>query len=859
MAVRMDWLHPLFWAALVAAGLLLMWLFRRYQMRWLPAWFSRLFLVALSLVAAFQPESLVVEEPQTGVSVLLLDHSDSVGPDVLAAAREGADAWLAGGENRLVIPFAAEAVLYDPEKPWPGMDGRASALVSALGLAESLLTDPARSQVLIASDGLVTELPTVAKALTDLHQAGVAIRLLPLEPRPAAGDLALGPILSPQAIWAGTTLDVILPVSGDGGFSAAEVTFYSNGETLQPVGQGQNALIYRLPRQEVGITTLSAEISPEGDPFGGNNFSHAALWVFPPPRTLFVSSDLGGAIRFTQSLRDYGLNILTASPRTLDSSPAALGQYQLIFLHNLQAVDLTAEQMRALRDYVGSGRGGLVFLGGDQTYSLGGFENSLLEPMLPVSLSPPGRSERSPMLILLMMDRSGSMGVVTAQGDLPIDLAKESAMRVIETLSGSDYLGLATYSLDTIWHVPVRELGEGLSRREALDAVSEIAVGTTTNMFSAMEELLETLQNLPPDTPQQRYLLLLSDGKSTDGTYPEFISLAEAIAGENVVISTIALGDSADEALMQAIAEAGKGRYYLVADVSRLPEVVFAESQAAQGLRVQYGQTTLDLEAPGHPILSGMSPAALPSLTAYNSLSSKEALGAEDILVTASYGDPILSSWQVGLGRVTAWMGDAGEAWVEPWPDPQDAARFWSQVIRYTLPNPALDAVQAAVSSDALSLLVSVKVPATPTSPGTRYQVRFSYAAPDGEIRTFQVPQVNPDTFNLTLPRPPEGAYRGVVTYQIAGTDPVELPAPFAINPSPEWSPPDQAAGLAAFADWRALTGGELTDFTTLLAADAEAAAPAPSALSPRGWMILAVLALWPVDIALRRRFHPWH
>ncbi len=841
------------------AGLLLAWLFHRYRLGWLPAWFSRLVLVVLGLVAVFRPESLVLDEPLEGLSILILDQSDSVDPVEMAAAKASATIWASDGENRMIIPFAAETHIVDPVAPWPGMDGRASALLAALEKAQTLLTHPEGSEVIIATDGLVEDLPSIAGILADFRNEGVGVTLVPLSPRPGEGDLALGQILAPAGIWEGTTLDVILPVFSDMGFEADDVTFTCNGQALQPVSLGLNYLIYRLPRQAQGITTLSAALNAPDDPFNGNNETHAALWVFPPPQTLFVSSDLGGAIRFTQALRDYGLNIRTISPGALDNSPADLGYYQLIFLHNLQAGDLTAAQMSALRDYSRNGFGGLIFLGGERTYSLGGFENTLLEPILPISLAPPPRSERSPMLTLLVMDRSGSMGVVTSEGVLPIDLAKESAMRVIEALSGEDYLGLVTYSQDTIWHVPIRQLGEGLDRREALDAVSQIRIDSITNMYAAMQEILMEIRSLPPTIPQQRYMMLLSDGKSTDGRYSEFVTIAKSFAEENVVISTIAVGDAADAVVMEAIAEAGNGRFYLVEDVSRLPAVMFAESQAAQGLRVQYGTTVLNLAAPGHPVLSGMSPAALPQLAAYNALGSKSDLGAEDILVTAGFGDPILSSWQYGLGRVTAWMGDVGEAWVQGWPNPQDEARFWSQVIRYTLPNPSLDSVQASIESSPLTLDLIVQVPSSPTMPGTRYEIMFAFAGSDGKARAFRVGQVSPDTFELSIDRPEFGAYRGVVTYQISGGETLELPVPFSVNPPREWMRPDPEPGLANIADWKSLTGGRVLGFEELLGSETPKPESKPPLLTARDWLILAVIVLWPVDIALRRRFHPWH
>ncbi len=852
-------LHPLFWGALVLAGLILVWLFQRYHFGWVPGWFFRLVLVILTLIVIFRPESLVLDPPLSGMSILLLDQSDSLDPAAAMDARLSAETWQAADENRVVIPFGTSASLYNPSEPWVEVDGRASALLAALQKASRFFQTQEVATLIIATDGLVDDLPDVASALNDFREEGVDVKVLPLSHREARGDAALGHILTPTAIWEGTTLDVILPVVTDQAIDSESVIFLCNDVRLQPVGQSRHYLIYRLPRQNEGIMTLAASIDVPGDPFEGNNQSYASVWVFPPPRILFVSSDLWDAVRFTSTLRDYGLDILTASPQILGNSAEALAQYQLIFLHNLQAVDLTEAHMLALDDYVRAGEGGLIFLGGDRTYSLGGFETTPLASLLPVDLAPPARSERSPMLMLLVLDRSGSMGVVSAGGGIPIDLAKESAIRVIEAMDGADHLGVMTYSLDSIWHVPIRALGEGAERREAMDAVSEIRVDSLTNMYGAMEDLLVALDALPPDAPEERYLLLLSDGKSTDGDYASFLDIADQIAAENVVISTIAMGDEADVGLMEALAEVGNGRFYLVEDVSRLPDVMFAETQAAQGLKIQYGDITLDLTSSGHPILSGMSPTQLPSLTAYNALSGKADQGAETILVSSGFGDPLLASWQYGLGHVTAWMGDAGENWVQDWPVLEDEVRFWSQVIRYTLPNPALGAVQASVSSDAEELTVVVNVPSAPDTPGTHYSMTFSYAGVDGRVQSYQIPQISSDTFELRLPRLAEGAYRGVVTWQLQDREPYELAAPFAINPPVEWERPNPSVAAANIESWISLTSGARVDFETLLLADQVEEEVDSTSLSVRSWLILVLVVFWPLDIALRRRFRPWH
>ena len=136
------------------------------------------------------------------------------------------------------------------------------------------------------------------------------------------------------------------------------------------------------------------------------------------------------------------------------------------------------------------------------------------------------------------------------------------------------------------------------------------------------------------------------------------------------------------------IADEGGGRFLESPDPADLPRIMIAESQAALAENTQQGRTSVILGVEGHPVMSGFSPAELPGLDGYHALISKTNQGAEDILVSASFGDPLLSAWQYGLGRVVSWTGDLGQDWARDWRAWERRGEFWGQVLRYTLPDP---------------------------------------------------------------------------------------------------------------------------------------------------------------------------
>jgi hypothetical protein len=353
-------------------------------------------------------------------------------------------------------------------------------------------------------------------------------------------------------------------------------------------------------------------------------------------------------------------------------------------------------------------------------------------------------------------------------------------------------------------------------------------------------------------------MLILSDGKSFDGTLEEFRALAEAAQAENITISTIAFGDSADAELMSQIAEAGKGRYYAVRDANELPRILIYESQAARSENVQAGQTGLKLGEGEHPILSGLSLGQLPLLNGYNALMSKQDEGAENVLISGNFEDPILSAWQYGLGRVVAWMGDIGEEWTGSWAgDAQN--KFWSQVVRYALVNPALGPAQVDVIVEDTEMEVETALFSAQGESLNLAQVSFLYAGADGKITRASLPQTRAGTYRLVLPRPPEGAYRGIVTYELDGSEPVEVAAPFVVNPPVEWLPVDPAVGRTNLAIWSQAGEGQVLPAAEIFTTDAEMQPEEQQPESdPLWWLLLALVLLWPLEIAIRRRWLPW-
>ncbi|NOH13300.1 MAG: VWA domain-containing protein [Chloroflexi bacterium] len=847
--------QPIFWGLLLVslAGLaLLAW---RFGMRWWPAWPIRFALILLVLLAAFTPRSERESGNLSSAQILIVDQSDSIAASERESIQAQARVWATQRDNRYVVAYGAEASTLDaPGAAWPQIDGSASDLIAALSLAAQLSNAPA--DFILATDGLVIDENKLSEAVASYVGQGYRFNYLPLEAVFHQNDLYLETMRVPTSLWAGTTFAAVLPVYAPVA-GQAEVQLLVDGQVAQSeslqLNPGENMLVYPVTATREGVITLEATVNWQGDARPENNQSAASVEVFPPPRVLMVTNDVEGSTRFRIALADNGVQMSISAPDLLPTNLELLEPYQVIILHNLLAEQLSPERVKTLEIFAAQHGGGVIFLGGRNAYTLGGYQGTPIEQLLPVKLEAPPRQERPPVTFVLVLDKSGSMARSDFSDVLPIDLAREAALRSIEALQPQDYLGVLTYSSDSVWNVDVRQLGDGLSLRLAQDAVGQVQAGGGTNMYRALTTALETLR--PLNTTDTRHILLFSDGQSSDGSPDEFLVLAEDARNQDISISTISLGSGTNVNLLKQIAEVGKGRFFEVLDPTDLPRILVAESQAARGDNVQPGVTGLLAGEERHPVLGGFSQAEFPALAGYVALSSKAEEGSEDILLSANFGDPILSAWQYGLGRVVAWTSDLGEEWGDNWSNWARQGEFWAQMVRFALPDPSLREAQIAFSEHASTLQVDVNIRNAAGVPTNFLELEFVYVDAEGQQLNYRVPQTSPGAYQLQIPRPPIGAYRGLIRYE-QDELPEEIPAPFIIPYPEEWQPMDSQQGLVNLESWTSLGDGGLT---SLQDENVEVAPPVELQNNDTiRWLLLLLVLLWPLEIALRRRWMPW-
>src|SRR6185436_225658 len=135
-----------------------------------------------------------------------------------------------------------------------------------------------------------------------------------------------------------------------------------------------------------------------GDTLTQNNGADAFTFVRGKGKVLMISNvpENGDQI-LRKALADQGIK-LDPERRTVDQFPRSLIEmqnYDAIVLCNIPrgAGGLGEDEQKMLANYVHDMGGGLVMIGGDESFGAGGWQGSKLEEVLPVNMDIPAQRQ----------------------------------------------------------------------------------------------------------------------------------------------------------------------------------------------------------------------------------------------------------------------------------------------------------------------------------------------------------------------------------------------------------------------------------------------------------------------------------
>lgn len=780
-----------------------------------------------------------------GQSVIFaLDVSDSIA----GQAREDATAFVReaarqrrGGDRIGVVTFGAGAILEEAPTAEPRLalttrpDGEATDLAQAIRTALAALPQAGARRIVLATDGN-TNRGDLDQALALANSQGVEVSVVPL--RSGFGeDVLVEEVIAPAEVRVGERFAVRVPIVAT---APATVTLrVSEGDVLiaerrLAVEPGRRTVTLTRVAGPEGRLRYTAAITARPDSVAENNRAEALVTVRGAPVVWYVSGTPGPLAR---ALAAQGASVRILRPEGL---PAVLSDYQgvaAVVLDDVSAHDLAPAQMAGLRDFVGDLGGGLVAVGGPHSFGVGGYANTPLEEVLPVSMDVRHRLAIPSMAIILVLDTSGSMGAFGTQ-IAKVELAKETAQSVVETLGERDIIGVISFDQEARW---LAAPTEARNRDQVMGQVARVQAGGGTNMYPALRLAYDYLAQ---SQAKIRHVIVLSDGQTDPG---DFEGLVTRGAGDRITTSSVAIGQDADEEIMRGVARWGGGRYHLTKDLYSIPQILTAEALLAS--RAYIVEERFTPEVAGRGLVDDLT---LLPLRGYVATAPRPA-GTLHLISPAE--DPILAAWQYGLGRAAAFTSDAVARWAAEWMTWPDLARFWYRLVRWVARDDAeglqvtVEQVDASGQRAPAGGIVAVTVDAYSTGgePVNGLPVEARVAGPDGSVVTVPLAQSAPGRYEGLAPAARAGTYAVTVAARHPRILRVRTTG-FVVPYSPELR--DLTPNRPVLAHVAEATGGRI------LTNPREAMVPARSARTPAdAWPYLAAgtLALFVAEIAWRR------
>jgi Ca-activated chloride channel family protein len=548
----------------------------------------------------------------------------------------------------------------------PGL-GTATDIASALELAYGLYPEGYLRRAVILSDGVQTDGDLLAEA-NRAKEFGVKVFAIPSR-RPLPGEVAVRELHVPDKVHEQETFDVRATVFSSVAqkvklsLKQGDVVNGLDGIKIVDLRAGDNDVQFKSKAALPGEVTYSLEVSEATqDHFAENNRATAVVAVIGMPLVLYVDGDPAHASYLASALSAQQLNVDTFDP--LPSSVREAEKYDFIILSDVPAERVSLTQEEAVEQYVRDLGGGFLFAGGENGYGLGNWNHTTIERILPVRMDAEKRRDEPEVAMALVIDRSGSMT------GLPLEMAKQAAKATADTLAADDLLEVIAFDSQ-----PTRIVRMTAAKHSARiqNDIARIQAGGGTEIFPALDTAYQALSST---RAKRKHVVLLTDGQAPSNGIRD---LVQAMAAEEITVTTVGLGGGADETLLRMIADVGGGRFYKVADPQSLPRIFTRETEMVSRSAAveEYFQPRLVASA---DFLRGIDISAAPFLHGYVATKLKPAPAQE--ILTSELGEPILARWHVGLGWTMAWTSDVKNLWAVEWLRWPPWGQFWGQLVR---------------------------------------------------------------------------------------------------------------------------------------------------------------------------------
>ncbi len=809
------------------------------------AFFVRFVLAGLLVFALSGPEA---RRPNKGVcTVFLLDRSDSIGETDRHRQETFVDQALQklGADDAAgVIAFGKGATIDSA----PGgrrslgrvlstTDGSSSDLAGAVRLASATFPEGKGRRIVILSDGNETS-GDAAEAAQVAATDGIVIDHVPLGLGDRQGEASVVSVEGPDETRIDQPFDLRVIVDSTTEQNAT-VDVDRDGILLKRItshlNPGRNSVVVGEKIKDVGFHRYRATLHASQDLDNRNNVGMSFVAVRGKPRILVLQQNRAKS-ELAEALRKNGLVVDLGDRGSMPTHPEDLQPYDGIIFNDVNADAFTQSQMKMVQSTVRDSGVGFAMIGGENSYLPGGYYGTPIAELLPVDLNIRQRKTFPSTSVCIMADTSGSMGM-PEDGIPKVRLAAKAAEETVKMMSPMDRVGVAGSTDGIEFVAPMQKL---VDKTAVINQIEKLNVGGGgIYIRPSMEKGEEVLMK---ESTQVRHFILLADGSDAD-EQGGALEIALRMRANKITTSVVAIGDGKDVAFLKQLGMAGGGRFYLAKKASQLPAIFTQDASIMSRSAIEEGAFIPKMTI-GEPVLRGID--ATPPLLAYD-LTDTRPLAR--VGMRTKKDDPLLATWQYGLGTSMAFTSDAQSRWASNWVGWQGFGAFWSQAARQISRRATLNNYQVSVRQDGGKGIVDVKAFDRRGEPMNATNASVRVATPNGGSRDVSLAQEGPGSYSGKFDASELGTYIVTVNEPDPAGGTRASSSGFSIPYPPEYR--SFRANRPLLERVSAMTGGMLLQKPL----DALRAIKNPGESITELWPLLLLCAavLLPFDVGVRR------
>lgn len=638
---------------------------------------TTIFLLAVSLAKPYWES-----KKTSSKAYVLLDVSDSNDEAQMQEELEKIQSLQSAGIELNYLPFAAksEASLVNAgsvqsyrntKLAWSKLDIGQTNLQKAFESIENQET----GSVILLSDGYQTQ-GDIGSVLPGLKQSGFKVfPFVPNENGNQKRNLKISNLYAPLIAKQGKSVAVKVSIENSTAALESGKLELKHGDKVLfsknvNVGNGREDVFEaQSDPSEEGIKEITAVFKPDNKSYATSS------------QTIYLSGEKGEKVlllsgstddqRFLKPVleaQSYQLKALLAGEG--DSLVGELKDYSSVIFNNIPLNQVPRNIAAGIESYVQNG-GSFIMVGGNKSFGLGGYINSSIENVLPVSLLPPQKEEkRLNVAVQLLIDKSRSM----ADGGR-IDFAKEAAIEVVDNLKDDDYIGVMGFDVNPFVVIRLAKLNQ--VRSEATRRIGLLYPNKGTSVVAAIDE---GRRDLLRASAGRKHMLILTDGEITDAPKHYYFEMIRQVRLLGITVSTVMLGSEGDESMLKEMANLGGGAFYRTNDARSLPKIFISDLKVASGERTLKEDSEYYVRVGPAGVLSTKIE-NYPKLRGYVQTKAKARANTELVAYSDTKADPLLASWSFGKGKSIAFTSDANGRWSQSWIDWARFQTFWSNLV----------------------------------------------------------------------------------------------------------------------------------------------------------------------------------